>query len=138
MRTYRMLKALLSLLAAMLLIAIVDHSVAWSRAHDVCEAIQPGMGGGEVNEMLAGLPERPGLVRVRGDPARMLATPPALTRRQEFVQFAVVFRGFLFRTRQCVVSVKGGKVENSRVADTDAYVILNPVQTVRAQGAGTR
>jgi hypothetical protein len=49
------------------------------------------------------------------------------------VQFAIVFKGPLFRTRQCVVSVKAGRVEGSQVTGTDAYVMLNPVQTVRSR-----
>ena len=124
--------------AALLLLSAIDHVVAASRASGLCDAFRPGLDGDEVRVLINGLADKSGVVRLRGDPARMLTAPPAPAARQEFVQFAIVFKGLLFRTRQCVVSVKAGRVESSQVTSTDAYVTLNPVPTVRILGGAAR
>ncbi|MCX7154093.1 MAG: hypothetical protein NT115_16715 [Proteobacteria bacterium] len=123
---------------ALLLVTAIDHLVAASRASGLCEALRPGLNGDQVRALINGLEEQAGVVRVRGDPARMLTAPPAPMAREEFMQFAIVFKGLLFRTRQCVVSVKSGRVESSQVTNTDAYVTLNPVPTVRILGGAAR
>jgi hypothetical protein len=133
MRSYKAFTSLFALAIALLLIVGADQLVASSRAAELCEAFQPGLGGAEVNMLIAELPGRSGLVKVRGDPQRMLRLQPTTTMRQEFMQFAIVFKGWFFSSRQCVVSVKAGRVENSHVTQTDAYVMLNPVQTVRSR-----
>ena len=126
-----------ALVVTLLAVTGIDHLVASSRAADLCEAFRPGFDGSQVNEVMAGLSGRSGMVRVRGEPARLL-TAPATIARPEFVQFAIVFKGWLFSTRQCVVSVKAGRIESNQVTATDAYVMLNPVQTVRVPGGAAR
>ncbi len=138
MRPNKTFTALVSLGAALLLLTAIDHVVAAARASGLCEAFRPGLNGDEVRVLMDGLADKSGVVRVRGDPARMLTAPPAPAARQEFVQFAIVFKGLLFRTRQCVVSVKAGRVEGSQVTGTDAYVNLIPAPTVRVPGNAPR
>lgn len=133
MRSYKAFTSVFALALALVLLVGADHLVASSRAAGTCEAFQPGLDAAQVNALIGELPGKPGLLRLRGDPARMLATPPEGARRQEFLQFAIVFKGFFFSSRQCVVSVKAGRVERSHVAQADAYVTLSPVQTVRSR-----
>ncbi len=133
MRSYKALTSAFALALALLLIVATDQLLASSRAAGLCDAFEPGLDGTAVNSLLADLPGTPGLVKVRGDPQRLLRPPPAASGRQEFMQIAVVFKGWFFASRQCVVSVKAGRVENSHVGQSDAYVMLNPVQTVRSR-----
>jgi hypothetical protein len=137
-RSYQAFSLVFALFLALVLLVGADHLVASSRAGNACEAFQPGMDGTQVNVLVSELPGTPGLLKVRGDPAYMMALPPARPSREEFMQFAIVYKGLFFSARQCVVSVKAGRVENSHVVQADAYVMLNPVQTVRAQGGGLR
>ena len=132
-RNYRAFTSVVALALALVLLVGADHLVASSRAGSACEAFQPGLDATSVNALVGELPGKPGLLKVRGDPARLLEKPAAGATRQEFLQFAIVFKGLFFSARQCVVSVKGGRVERNHVAQADAYVTLNPVQTVRSR-----
>ena len=125
--------SVLALALALLLLLGADHLLASSRAAGLCALFRPGLDGAQVNALVGDLPGKPGLLRIRGDPGRMLTTAPEGARRQEFLQFALVFKGLFFSSRQCVVSVKTGRVENSHVTHSDAYVMLHPVQTVRSR-----
>ena len=125
--------SVLALALALLLLLGADHLLASSRAAGLCALFRPGLDGAQVNALVGDLPGKPGLLRIRGDPGRMLTTAPEGARRQEFLQFAIVFKGLFFSSRQCVVSVKTGRVENSHVTHSDAYVMLHPVQTVRSR-----
>jgi hypothetical protein len=132
-RTRKASSSVLALALALLLLVGADHLLASSRATGLCELFRPGLDGAEVNALISTLPGTQGFLSVRGNPARILTPPATADRRQEFMQFAIVFKGLVFSTRQCVVSVKTGRVENSRVTHSDAYVMLNPVQTVRSR-----
>ena len=125
--------SVLALALALLLLLGADHLLASSRAAGLCALFRPGLDGAQVNALVGDLPGKPGLLRIRGDPGRMLTTAPEGARRQEFLQFAIVFKGLFFSSRQCVVSVKAGRVERNHVAQADAYVTLSPVQTVRSR-----
>ncbi len=132
-RSRKAFTSVFALALALLLLVGADHLVASSRAAGACEAFHAGLDATQVNALIGALPERAGLLRVRGDPAHMLAAPPAGSLRQEFLQFAIVFKGLFLSARQCVVSVKAGRVERNHVAQADAFVTLNPVQTVRSR-----
>jgi hypothetical protein len=135
MRSRKAFSRVFALFLALVLLLGADHLVASSRAGSVCEAFRAGMDGAQVNVLVSELSGTPGLLRLRGDPAHMLALPPVRPKPygEEFMQFALVFKGLMFSSRQCVVSVKAGRVEHSRVTQADAYVMLNPVQTVRSR-----
>ena len=137
-RTGKASSSVLALALALLILVGADHLLASSRAAGLCELFRPGLDGAEVNTLISTLPGTQGFLSVRGNPARILMPPATADRPQEFMQFAIVFKGLAFSTRQCVVSVKTGRVENSRVTHSDAYVMLNPARTIRIQGADAR
>jgi hypothetical protein len=125
--------SVLALALALLLLVGADHLLASSRAAGLCALFRPGLDGAQVNALISKLPGTQGFLSVRGNPARTLTPQETADRRQEFMQFAIVFKGLFFSTRQCVVSVKTGRVENSHVTHSDAYVMLHSVQTVRSR-----
>lgn len=115
----------------MAVIVAADHALAAYRAADLCGEFHPGMNERQVGAVMRLLPQRAGVARVRGDPDYMLTTTVREgARRDVFMQFAVVFNGVFSATRQCVVSVKAGRVESAWVTDI-AFIATTPVQMVR-------